>query len=82
MARMKAALNHIAKLIVGWALVFLGVIGLFLPILQGVLFLVLGFALLSSESEWVRKKIELLAARYPKVAAKLKCVRESATTKS
>jgi len=78
---MKAALNHILKLILGWTLVFLGILGLFLPILQGVLFLVLGFALLSTESEWVRKKIDALAVRYPKLAEKLKNVKQTVATK-
>lgn len=78
---MKAALNHILKLILGWTLVFLGILGLFLPILQGVLFLVLGFALLSTESEWVRNKINAFMARYPKLTEKLKTVKQTIATK-
>ena len=78
---MKAALNHILKLILGWTLVFLGILGLFLPILQGVLFLVLGFALLSTESEWVRKRIDAFTFRYPKLAEKLKNVKQTIAAK-
>jgi uncharacterized protein len=51
----------------GWFFVVLGVLGLFLPILQGVLFLAVGFALLARELEWVRRYRERLYARYPKL---------------
>jgi hypothetical protein len=53
----------------GWFFVVLGVLGLFLPILQGVLFLAVGFALLARELEWVRRYRERLYARYPKLRA-------------
>jgi len=38
-------------LIIGWFLVGLGVLGLFLPFLQGVLFIIIGIAILSTRSE-------------------------------
>jgi hypothetical protein len=51
----------------GWFFMVLGVLGLFLPILQGVLFLAVGIALLAREVEWVRRRRESLYARYPKL---------------
>ena len=39
-----------AKITAGVLLLVLGVIGLFLPFLQGILFLIMGLSLLSSES--------------------------------
>lgn len=54
----------------GWAFIFFGVLGLFLPILQGILFLLIGFILLSRESEWARRQLEKLKTRYPRFAEK------------
>jgi type II secretory pathway component PulF len=47
----------------------LGVLGLFLPILQGFLFLAIGIALLAREVEWVRRRRARFYARYPKIGA-------------
>jgi len=41
----------------GGFLLVLGVPGLLLPVLQGVLFIVLGLYLLSLDSRWFRKKL-------------------------
>jgi uncharacterized protein len=58
-------------LVAGWFFIFLGILGLFLPILQGVLFLAVGSYLLSLESPWVRKKMLQFQRRYPKLGATL-----------
>ena len=54
---MKQRIWRASKIAVGVLLLILGVIGLFLPFLQGVLFLVMGLTLLSTESrrakEWL-----------------------------
>ena len=44
----------------------LGVLGLFLPILQGILFLAIGMVLLSYESPWFKQKLILVEKRFPK----------------
>jgi uncharacterized membrane protein YbaN (DUF454 family) len=36
---MKAQIKRVAMLVVGWAFILLGIAGLFLPVLQGILFL-------------------------------------------
>ncbi|MDX9861145.1 MAG: PGPGW domain-containing protein [Rhodospirillales bacterium] len=54
-----------ALLVAGWAFVVLGVAGLFLPFLQGVLFLFVGIALLSLASPRVRLLRIRLGARFP-----------------
>jgi uncharacterized membrane protein YbaN (DUF454 family) len=64
----------------GWFFVVLGVLGLFLPILQGVLFLAIGFYLLSQESPWARRFIDKMRQRYPRLgktfdAARLRAAR-------
>ena len=39
----------------GWFLLFLGSVGLFLPVLPGVLLLIFGLSILSVEYEWARR---------------------------
>jgi uncharacterized membrane protein YbaN (DUF454 family) len=51
--------------------VLLGIAGLVLPILQGVLFLLIGFAVLSRVSPWAQRLLDRVARRYPKLAGKV-----------
>jgi uncharacterized protein len=61
--------ERIVTLVMGWLLIVLGVIGLFLPVLQGVLLLLLGFYVLSRESSWARRRFNQLRARFPDLDA-------------
>lgn len=56
-------------LVSGWFFIVLGILGLFLPILQGILFLAIGAYLLSLESPMARRIINRLRTRYPKLGA-------------
>ena len=69
-------IRRIAVLTLGWALIAVGVVGLFLPVLQGVLFILLGLYLLSRESVAAHQLLERLRARYPTVDARLHRWRE------
>ena len=69
-------IRRIVVLILGWVLIALGVVGLFLPVLQGVLFILLGLYVLSRESVAAHRLLERLRARYPGVDAKLHGWRE------
>jgi len=51
--------------ILGIFFLLVGIAGLFLPILQGILFLIIGTLLLAGDSIWVRRKIAGLKTRYP-----------------
>jgi uncharacterized membrane protein YbaN (DUF454 family) len=64
-----------SKLFLGWIFIVLGVAGLFLPILQGVLFLLLGFTLLSSESRWLRRRLADLRKYAPRQVARIRALR-------
>ncbi|MGQ9646054.1 MAG: PGPGW domain-containing protein [Thermodesulfobacteriota bacterium] len=55
----------IAFLIIGWIFIGLGILGLFLPILQGILFIMIGLAILSSRSRTIRRFLKYLEKRYP-----------------
>jgi uncharacterized membrane protein YbaN (DUF454 family) len=55
------------RLIAGVFLLLLGCIGLFLPVLQGILFIILGLILLAPESQWIQKGLKKLKERYPDI---------------
>jgi hypothetical protein len=59
--------KRILILIVGWAFILLGILGLFLPVLQGVLFLLVGLIILSSEYVWAHRLLTRLRERFPKI---------------
>jgi uncharacterized membrane protein YbaN (DUF454 family) len=63
---MNASLKRALVLLVGWSFIVLGIVGLFLPILQGVLFLFIGLIILSSEYVWAHHLITRLRQRFPK----------------
>jgi uncharacterized membrane protein YbaN (DUF454 family) len=64
---MNAQVKRALVLLVGWSFILLGVVGLFLPVLQGVLFLFVGLIILSSEYAWAHRMIVWLRQRFPKV---------------
>lgn len=57
----------IARQVLGWLCIALGVLGLFLPLLQGILFLVIGIALVGRRN-WLLRRIvvhlKLLVRRW------------------
>jgi uncharacterized membrane protein YbaN (DUF454 family) len=61
----RTPLKRALILILGWVLVILGVVGLFLPFLQGVLFLLAGLYVLSLESKIARSWLERFRKRHP-----------------
>jgi uncharacterized membrane protein YbaN (DUF454 family) len=69
---LKKQIRRITVLVLGWALIGLGVVGLFLPVLQGVLFILLGLYVLSRESESGHRWLHTMRDRYPAVDDKLK----------
>ena len=65
---MNDAIKRVLVLIVGWGFIVVGMIGLFLPVLQGVLFLVIGLLILSSEYVWAHRLLGKLRQRFPAVS--------------
>lgn len=57
--------KRILILSLGWVLVLFGVVGLFLPFLQGILFLLAGLYVLSLESKMARYWLERFRKRHP-----------------
>ena len=52
--------------VAGFALLFLGVLGLVLPILQGVLFIALGLFVLRDQYAWAHNGMGWLRRRWPR----------------
>lgn len=65
---MKILVRHVF----GWFFIFLGVIGLFLPILQGVLFLFIGAIILAPEVPFFQRIIKKLEGKHPRTFARAK----------
>jgi len=69
-------LRRILTFALGWTLIVLGIFGLFLPFLQGILLILIGFYVLSRESRWARRHLEDLRARHPWADAKLEALKQ------
>jgi uncharacterized membrane protein YbaN (DUF454 family) len=65
---MSRKLKRIAVVLVGWMFLLLGIAGLFLPILQGILFILIGLMILSTEYVWAHHLLGKLKARFPRLA--------------
>lgn len=51
--------------LIGWTFILLGIVGLFLPFLQGILFLLIGLLVLSKESKMAKSILHRFQKRYP-----------------
>ena len=69
---MKRILRHV----LGWFFVVLGIIGLFLPILQGILFILVGITILAPEIPLFRRLLSELQRRYPLAFEKVEQLRK------
>ena len=52
-------------MIAGWTFIVLGILGLFLPFLQGILFLLVGLIILSNHYAFAKRWLDKLKHRYP-----------------
>jgi len=67
---MQIAGKKLLVLLVGWVFVALGVVGLFLPVLQGILFLLGGLFILSSEYVWAHRLLAKIKKQFPAVTVR------------
>lgn len=63
-------MSSIPILTLGWILLLLGVVGLFLPLLPGLPTLIAALAVLSRKYEWARHLLERARRCFPMFAAK------------
>jgi uncharacterized protein len=66
---MQPRVKRILVLIAGWSFILLGIAGLVLPFLQGVLFILVGLIILSSQYAWARLWLTKLRKRFPKIGS-------------
>ena len=59
--------KRVAVIITGWSFIALGIVGLFLPFLQGILFILIGLVILSKEHHWAGKVVAWVRSRFPKL---------------
>jgi uncharacterized protein len=62
-------LKPILMQVLGYAFLALGVLGLVLPFLQGILFLLIGLIILAEYAPWAQRLLDRLRERYPKAGA-------------
>ena len=62
---MKPRVKKLFSLLAGWTFIVLGVLGLFLPFLQGILFLLVGLIILSKHYKFAQQWLDKLKSRYP-----------------
>jgi uncharacterized membrane protein YbaN (DUF454 family) len=74
----KARFKRWGLLVLGWGFILVGIAGLFLPVLQGILFLLIGLFILSSEYVWAHKLLAKLKERFPKIAAQFDKAKDKA----
>jgi uncharacterized membrane protein YbaN (DUF454 family) len=65
---MNRAVKKALMLVAGWTFMVLGVIGLFLPFMQGILFLMIGLTILSGEYVWAHHLLNKVRSRFPRIA--------------
>jgi uncharacterized membrane protein YbaN (DUF454 family) len=70
-------MKRVAKVAIGWFFVGLGIIGCFLPILQGFLFMTVGLIFLADDSPFLQKHIKRLEDRYPNQMQKVHSFRDA-----
>lgn len=66
----------LARKIMGWALLALGVLGLVLPFLQGFLFLAFGVFTLRDQHVWAARRWAWVAGRWPDMVGKLEAMED------
>ena len=64
-------MKRLALITAGWALLLLGAVGFFLPVLPGILFVLAGLSILSVEYAWARRWVSAIRRRFPLADKKL-----------
>lgn len=67
---------RITLMVLGWLMVLLGIVGIFLPILQGFAFIFIGLVMLSIASERVHGWLERLLRRSPGIQQRYQGLRQ------
>jgi uncharacterized protein len=60
-------MKQFLRYILGIAFLILGIVGLFLPILQGILFIMIGLLILAPNNRLIKKLLVWVRRKYPKI---------------
>lgn len=60
-------MTRVLMMTLGYSFLVLGVLGLFLPFLQGILFLVVGLLILSRYTFWAGRSLDWTKRRHPRI---------------
>lgn len=71
-------IKHVAAITLGWGFVLAGFAGLFLPVLQGILFLLIGLVILSHEYRWAGRLLARIRSGFPRVDVWLRAAQSKA----
>jgi uncharacterized membrane protein YbaN (DUF454 family) len=63
-------MKRVAFQVLGWVLLGLGLVGLFLPLLPGILLLMTGLFVLSREYAWAGRLMKGLRSKFPELSRK------------
>ncbi len=69
-------MKKVTRHVVGWFFIILGIAGLFLPILQGILFIFVGMIILARDIPFFHNLLVRLEKRYPMIFEKAKSLHE------
>ena len=69
-------MKRILRYIAGLTFIVLGIIGCFLPVLQGILFLIIGMIILAPEIPALQKILSILQRKYPEIFRKAERLKE------
>ncbi|MFP3870632.1 MAG: PGPGW domain-containing protein [Syntrophobacteria bacterium] len=73
-------IKRILRYIIGTAFLAFGVVGLFLPVLQGILFILIGLSLLFPRNRQLRRLLAKARSRYPRQAARFDAFKQQLAT--
>lgn len=72
---MLAHVKNVLLIIIGWFFVLFGILGLFLPVLQGILFILVGLYILSLKSPFAKRVLAKIRRRFPSLSGKIEHAR-------
>ncbi|MDD2237575.1 MAG: hypothetical protein PHG65_10255 [Kiritimatiellae bacterium] len=73
--RARARWKDLVRVTLGWLFILLGILGLFLPILQGILFLAIGLWLLAPHVPLFHRLQQRVYARHPRIKKRIRRIR-------
>lgn len=66
--QVRTKVKKVVRRLLGWGFILAGTVGLFVPLMQGVLFLFVGLLILSSEYVWADHLLQKIRARFPRLS--------------